>query len=235
MNETSHIDNDTFDYLKPDKLKAGSFYLLPKIHKVNNPVRPIVSANGHPTEKISEFVDFRLRPHVEALSSHLKDTTDYLLNMESMNPLPSILFSMDVMSLCTSILQYDGVERPGIKEPLKNHQRKVLSSCSHWYWSVTILHLMENILYKSTEPLWEQRWHLHGEPWKTNYTIFTQKPLSWSRVIDDIDMKWTESKENLHRFFDNTNNVHSTIKFTHKTSRTNIWMLTLPVKMIFDI
>jgi hypothetical protein len=22
-----------------------------------------------------------------------------------------------------------------------------------------------------------------------------QKPLSWSRVIDDIDMKWTESKE----------------------------------------
>jgi hypothetical protein len=35
--------------------------------------------------------------------------------------------------------------------------------------------------------------------------------------------------------FDNTNNVHSTIKFTHKTSRTNIWMLTLPVKMIFDI
>jgi hypothetical protein len=54
------------------------------------------------------------------------------------------------------------VERPGIKEPLKNHQRKVLSSCSHWYWSVTILHLMESILYKSTEPLWEQWWHLHA-------------------------------------------------------------------------
>jgi hypothetical protein len=46
------------------------------------------SANGHPTEKISEFVDFHLRPHVEALPSHLKDTTDYLQKMESMNPLP---------------------------------------------------------------------------------------------------------------------------------------------------
>jgi hypothetical protein len=80
--------------------------------------------------------------------------------MESMNPLPSILFSMNVMSLYTNILHNDDVDRPGIKGPLKNHKRKVLSSCSHWYWSITILHLMESILYKSTEPLWEQRWHL---------------------------------------------------------------------------
>jgi hypothetical protein len=33
---------------------------------------------GTPQKKISEFVDFHLRPHVEALPSHLKDTTDYL-------------------------------------------------------------------------------------------------------------------------------------------------------------
>ena len=72
MKESSH-------YLKPDNPKVGRFYLLPKIHKVNNPGRPIASANGHPTEKIYEFVDFHLRPHVEALPSHLKDTTDYLL------------------------------------------------------------------------------------------------------------------------------------------------------------
>jgi hypothetical protein len=42
MKENSHIDKNTFDYLKPDKPKVGRFYLLPKIHKVNNPGRPIV-------------------------------------------------------------------------------------------------------------------------------------------------------------------------------------------------
>ena len=78
MTENSHIDKNTFDYLKPDKPKSGRFYLLPKTHKVNNPGRPIVSASGHPKKKISEFVDFHLRPHVEALPSYLKDTTDYL-------------------------------------------------------------------------------------------------------------------------------------------------------------
>jgi hypothetical protein len=112
MKENSHIDKNTFDYLKPDKPKVGRFYLLPKIHKVNNPGRPIVSANGHPTEKISEFVDFHLRPHIEALLSHLKDTTDYLQKMESMNPLSSgtILVSMDVTSLYTKIPHNDGIE-----------------------------------------------------------------------------------------------------------------------------
>ena len=112
MKENSHIDKNTFDYLKPDKPKVGRFYILPKIHKVNHPGRPIVSANGHPTEKISEFVDFHLRPDVEALPSHLKDTTDYLKKMESMNPLPSgtILVSMDVTSLYTNIPHNDGIE-----------------------------------------------------------------------------------------------------------------------------
>jgi hypothetical protein len=44
MKGNSHIDKTTFDYLKPDKPKAGRFYLLPKTHKVNNPGRPIISA-----------------------------------------------------------------------------------------------------------------------------------------------------------------------------------------------
>ena len=70
MKENSDIDKTIFDYLKPDKHKTGRFYLLPKTHKVSNPGRPIVSANGHPTEKIFEYIDFRLRllykryPHI---------------------------------------------------------------------------------------------------------------------------------------------------------------------------
>ena len=39
----------------------GRFYLhdiLPKLLKKGFPGRPIVSVNGHPTENISEFVDY---------------------------------------------------------------------------------------------------------------------------------------------------------------------------------
>jgi hypothetical protein len=47
-------------------------------------VRPIVSANCHPTETISEFIDFHLWPFVENLPSYIKDTTDYMKKMENL-------------------------------------------------------------------------------------------------------------------------------------------------------
>ena len=56
MHDEGHISEKNWNYLLIDQPKAGRFYLLPKIHKADNPGRPIVSANGHPTEKISEFL-----------------------------------------------------------------------------------------------------------------------------------------------------------------------------------
>jgi hypothetical protein len=50
------------------------------------------------------------------------------------------------------------------------------------------------------------------------------KPISSFRFIDDVDTKWTESAENLNRFFDH-DHVHPTIKVTHETSRNNISFL----------
>ena len=73
------MNNGTFDYLKPEKLKADvSIYYL-KFIKSTTLGDPLFQQMGIPQKKISEFVDFHLRPHVEALPSHLKDTTDYLL------------------------------------------------------------------------------------------------------------------------------------------------------------
>ena len=60
MHDEGHISGKNRNYLLIDQPKAGRFYLLPKIHKAGNPYRPIVSANGHLTEKISEFVDLHL-------------------------------------------------------------------------------------------------------------------------------------------------------------------------------
>ena len=112
MKENSHIDKNIFDYLKPDKPKAGPYINYLNFIKSTTPGDPLFQQIGTPQKKISEFVDFHLRPHVEALPSHLKDTTDYLQKMKSMNPLPSgtILVSMDVTSLYTSIPHNDGIE-----------------------------------------------------------------------------------------------------------------------------
>ena len=101
------MDDKTIEYLTPEdgllwsKVLNGRFYLLPKIQNENNPRRPIVSANGRSTEKISEFIDFHLRPFVENLPSHIKDTNDYLKKMENLT-IPEN--TMDVTSLYTNMM-----------------------------------------------------------------------------------------------------------------------------------
>ena len=102
------IDEPTSKYLSSNSdPQAGHFYILPKIHKQGNPGRPIISSNGHPTERISQFVDFHLKPLVQMLPSYIKDTTHFLLQLQNLGPLPdnAILVTLDVSSLYTNIPQ----------------------------------------------------------------------------------------------------------------------------------
>jgi hypothetical protein len=137
MHARRHIDDTTMEYLTPDDHKPGRFSLLPKIHKENNPARPIVSANGHPTEKVSEFIDFHLRPFVENLPSHIKDTTDYLKKMDNLtSPENTTLVIMAVTSLYTSIPHDDGItacRKIWEQRTVQELRQNVYWRCLHWF------------------------------------------------------------------------------------------------------
>ena len=84
------IDEETYNYLLPCRSRPAQFYILPKIHKNkdNPPGRPMVSANSHPTEHISQFVDAHLNPLVPKLPSYIKDTTHFLKKLDDLKELP---------------------------------------------------------------------------------------------------------------------------------------------------
>ena len=70
-----NIDVVTKDYLLASgDERAGRFYLLPKLHKKGCPGRPVISGCNTPTEKISSFVDYHLRPIVPTINSYIKKT-----------------------------------------------------------------------------------------------------------------------------------------------------------------
>jgi peptide-methionine (R)-S-oxide reductase len=52
-----------------------------------------------------------------------------------------------------------------------------------------------------------------------------ERPLSWYRFIDDVDMKWTQSDVELQNLLSLANNLHPSIKFTHEISNTTISFL----------
>ena len=57
----------TVSSLLEEKTQTPEFHLLPKIHKANNPGRPVISSVNCHTSRISEFVDYYLQPEVKKL------------------------------------------------------------------------------------------------------------------------------------------------------------------------
>ena len=200
MFDDGYITEKNMRYLIVDQPKAGRFYLLPKIHKAGNPGRPIVSANGHPTEKISEFVDLHLQPHVNSLPSYMKDTTDYLRKLQESGPIPpeTLLVSLDVTSLYTNIPHEDGIrackeaweERP-VKDPPTEILVKLLTlilKCNNFeFKGKHYLQVQGTAMGTKMAPAYANIFmgRLEGQLLRS----ISLKPFSWFRFIDDVDMK----------------------------------------------
>ena len=92
------------DGLKITNPKTPKFYISPKIHKPNNPGRPVINSIECHTSEISRFVDHHLQPGVKQIPSYFINK----INNFSI-PVNSILVTMDVRSLCTSIPNNEGI------------------------------------------------------------------------------------------------------------------------------
>ena len=66
-------------YNNKNATNLGKLYFLPKTHKrlFNVPGRPVIWNYGTPTEKVSEYLDFCLKPIMQNGWSHVKDSSDF--------------------------------------------------------------------------------------------------------------------------------------------------------------
>ena len=55
--KNGEIQHDVAKRLKPAQSRTPIFHMLPKIHKINNPGRPVISSVNSHTEKISAYIN----------------------------------------------------------------------------------------------------------------------------------------------------------------------------------
>ena len=98
------------DRLKVTNPKTPKFYISPKIHKPNNPGRPVINSIECNTSEISRFVDHHFQPVVKQIPSYIKDTNHFINKVNNFSGrVNSILVTMDVRSLYTSIRNNEGI------------------------------------------------------------------------------------------------------------------------------
>ncbi len=86
--------------------QTANFYMLPKIHKLNTPGRPIVSSHSCPTVYIATYLDSILIPLVQKLPTYVQDSPHMLRILKDFHlggPGDKFLFTMDIASLYTCL------------------------------------------------------------------------------------------------------------------------------------
>ena len=237
------IDDETAKYLKENSPKPGRFYTIPKLHKQGHPGRPIVSSNSHPTERISQFVDFHLQPLVTKLPSYIKDTTHFLNKLNSIGQLPDgvLLVTLDVSSLYTNIPHNDGIQAcsefldrridPTIPTTrLCDLIRMILTHNTFTFNGKYYRQINGTAMGTKMAPSYANLFM--GKFEENALADASHSPLIWWRFIDDIFLLWTHGEDLLNRFITYLNNLHPTIKFTSSFSHSEISFLDVNVLLI---
>ncbi|CAF1283876.1 unnamed protein product [Rotaria sp. Silwood1] len=101
--------------IKPNEVELAHLYYLPKAHKPNTPLRPIISGLKHPTIKISKYLDDLLRPLFDKMAKESTVTSGFelLKKVEEWSKLninqQTLFCTIDVVDLYTMIPQTEDV------------------------------------------------------------------------------------------------------------------------------
>ena len=232
--------------LKNDKPRTPQIYFLPKIHKgkLPPPGRPIVSANGCATEKISAFVDHFLNPLVKKMESYVEDTSDFLRKIDKIENLPEncIRGTLDVTSLYTNIPNKDGIESiKGILNKNRNKHEKpsteaivdlltsVLNKNNFQFNGTNYIQIGGTAMGTKVAPSFANLFMSSLE--EKLLESYPQKPKLWLRYIDDIFYIWEYGEDDLNKWLKHLNTGHDNIKFTNKWSKNEISFLDTKVKI----
>ena len=139
--------------------------MLSKIHKPNNPGRPIVNGIGSITEKITAYVDQQIKHLVPRIPSYLNDTTNLIhILLGKKLPPEDILVTTDVQALYTNTSYTDGIQALNrILEETNTDPMKKLLICrlANLVLTKTTLSLRKDYIDRHKAQLWEQEWSPH--------------------------------------------------------------------------
>ena len=111
MKAEGNIDENTYRKVYPTGASAPNFYGLPKFHKEDVPIRPIVSSIGSVTYGVAKELSRILKPLVGNSSHHVNNSKKFAEEIRNIKlERWECLTSFDVTALHTSIPVADAIE-----------------------------------------------------------------------------------------------------------------------------
>ncbi|XP_069981900.1 uncharacterized protein [Penaeus vannamei] len=229
----SSIDASTCNFLSTSGSKPGLLYGLPKVHKPNIPLRPIISSIGTFNYNTAKF----LIPIISPLTTNqytIENSTVFANEITSLNPeQPITMASFDVESLFTNmpLLETSEIIVNNINSThlnkfdlTKDSFKKLLHIAAHHS-----VFSYDNDLYTQTDgvamgsplgPSYANAFFCYHEH---NWLIQCPpefKPIYYRRYIDDTFVMF-KHPSHVNLFLNYLNSKHQSIKFTCETQQNN--------------
>lgn len=211
----SNLSTETIKKLTPQDPLIPRFYGLPKIHKPNTPLRPIVSCIGSTTYELSKYLNAILKPYIGLSNSFIKNT-QHFIEVISKQKLSSndLMVSFDVSSLFTKVPILDTLQL--LQRQFDNNTIKLFEHCL-----TTSFFLFNGEYYKQIDgvamgsPISPSIANYYMEYFEEEALKYaSKKPKLWLRYVDDVFAIWSHGLDELQIFLQYLNNRHPNIKFS---------------------
>ena len=225
------VNEKTIRNIIPNSSRTAELYGLPKNHKSNIPLRPIVSACGDPLDKLTWFLERIVTQLLSLIPAHLQNTEQYLstLNEKYSDSLPpgSIIFTMDVQNLYGNIPIDEAID--AACDMIGAHKDKIdLFGLTLTDLKTLLQHCLKNNFVRFGDDYYKQTKGIAmgsrvAPPLAITFmhTIETlilsspgDQPDLYLRYIDDIIGVWTHGAESLDKYHHFVNSFHPSLKFS---------------------
>ena len=224
------VDKETYDKLCVPGCgsQPPRFYGLVKVHKPDRPLRPVVSAVGSATYKLSKYINRILTPYTKEASSFIENTKHFRERLSEVTIADDeILISFDVRSLFTSVPVGDAIkavreivsadpdfqERNGFSVDTFMEMVRICLSTTSFQFRNTHYELEDGLAMGSPlSPSVANIFMLKFEMSALTSCSSEDKPKTWFRFVDDVFSIIREDKA--RRFLQHLNNQNPAIQFT---------------------
>ncbi|KAJ4427431.1 hypothetical protein ANN_25053 [Periplaneta americana] len=215
MQKNSSIPTEIQRTIKKSEALPPRLYGLPKIHKQDVPLRPIVNAIGSPTYALAKYLSNLLKPSVGKTSSYIRDSSHFIEKIQTLKTRPGdIMVSFDVVSLFTRvpIIKTIDLLKNIFPEDIVALFQLVLTT-TYFQWNGDFYEQTDGVAMGS--PLSPMVANFYMESFEdTTLKATTRRPECWFRYVDDTFVVWRHGEPALRDFLNHLNGVHKQIQFT---------------------